>query len=53
MILEILHIFKQYFSTKPLSIKTPIASESTKIYTTKDLEVLVVSKEIIKYKEVL
>ena len=34
-------------------MKTPIVPKSTKVYTVKDLEVLVVSREIGKYREFL
>ena len=49
--MESLCICRQCFSTKLLLMKTPIVPKLTKIYTVKDLEVLVVSREIGKCRE--
>ena len=46
-------MLKPCFSTKLLLIKTSVALESTSAYTENDSEVLVVYREMGRYREVL
>jgi len=45
-------VSKLCFSTKLLSMKTPVALESTSVCTKNDLKVLVVLKKIERYRKV-
>jgi len=50
---ESLQVLGSYHCTKFWLIKTPVALESTRVYTENNLNVFVVSRDIGRYKEVL